>query len=46
VDPSLTMNVAIYPDAETQLRLQTTEVLAPKEERKRSRTWTKIKTGL
>jgi putrescine transport system substrate-binding protein len=46
VNPSLTANVAIYPDAETLQRLQTTEVLAPKEERKRSRTWTKIKTGL
>ena len=46
VNPSLTANVAIYPDAETLQRLQTTEVLGPKEERKRSRTWTKIKTGL
>ena len=46
VNPSLTANVAIYPDAETLQRLQTTEVLSPKEERKRSRTWTKIKTGL
>ena len=46
VNPSLTANVAIYPDAKTLQRLQTTEVLAPKEERKRSRTWTKIKTGL
>ena len=46
VNPSLTANVAIYPDAETLQRLQTTEVLAPKEERKRSRTWTRIKTGL
>ena len=46
VEPSLTLNVAIYPDAETLRRLQTTEILAPKEERKRSRTWTKIKTGL
>tara|TARA_B110000503_G_scaffold40305_1_gene66204 strand:+ start:1674 stop:2831 length:1158 start_codon:yes stop_codon:yes gene_type:complete len=46
VNPSLTANVAIYPDAETLQRLQTTEVLAPKKERKRSRTWTKIKTGL
>ena len=46
VNPSLTANVAIYPDAATLQRLQTTEVLAPKEERKRSRTWTKIKTGL
>lgn len=46
VNPSLAANVAIYPDTETLQRLQTTEVLAPKEERKRSRTWTKIKTGL
>ena len=46
VDPSLTGNIAIYPDAETRQRLHTTEVLAPQEERKRSRTWTKIKTGL
>ena len=46
VNPRLTADVAIYPDTETLKRLQTTEVLAPKEERKRSRTWTKIKTGL
>ena len=46
VNPTLTANIAIYPDAETLQRLQTTEVLAPKEERKRSRTWTKIKTGM
>ena len=46
VDPSLTENTAIYPDEETLLRLQPTEALAPKLERNRSRTWTKIKTGL
>ena len=46
VDPKIAGNIAIYPDANTLERLQTTEVLAPKEERKRSRTWTKIKTGL
>ena len=46
VDPKIAENIAIYPDASTLERLQTTEVLAPKEERKRSRTWTKIKTGL
>ena len=46
VDPKIAGNIAIYPDASTLERLQTTEVLAPKEERKRSRTWTKIKTGL
>lgn len=46
VDPKIAENIAIYPDASTLERLQTTEVLAPKEERKRSRTWTRIKTGL
>tara|TARA_B110000902_G_scaffold245080_1_gene298889 strand:- start:380 stop:808 length:429 start_codon:yes stop_codon:yes gene_type:complete len=46
VDSSLTADTAIYPDEKTLLRLQTTEILTPKEERKRSRTWTKIKTGL
>jgi hypothetical protein len=42
----LTEDIAVYPDKETLSRLETTEVLAPKEERKRSRTWTRIKTGL
>ena len=46
VDPNLTEDIAVYPDKETLSRLETTEVLAPKEERKRSRTWTRIKTGL
>ncbi len=46
VDSHLTEDVAVYPDKETLQRLHTTEILAPKEERKRSRTWTKIKTGL
>ena len=46
VDSHLTEDVAVYPDEETLQRLHTTEILAPKEERKRSRTWTKIKTGL
>ena len=46
VDPNLTADIAVYPDKETLSRLETTEVLAPKEERKRSRTWTRIKTGL
>jgi len=46
VDSHLTDDVAVYPDEETLKRLHTTEILSPKEERKRSRTWTKIKTGL
>lgn len=46
VNPSLTGDTAVYPDKDTLARLETTEVLAPKEERKRSRTWTRIKTGL
>ena len=46
VDPSLTGDPAIYPDAKTMERLQPTVVLPPKQERRRSRTWTKIKTGL
>lgn len=46
VNSNLTDDVAVYPDEETLQRLHTTEILAPKEERKRSRTWTKIKTGL
>ena len=46
VNSNLTDDVAVYPDKETLQRLHTTEILAPKEERKRSRTWTKIKTGL
>lgn len=46
VDPAITGNPAIYPDAQTMLRLQPSVVLSPKLERRRSRTWTKIKTGL
>ena len=46
VDKRLTEDNAIYPDKKTINRLQTSQVLSPKEERKRSRTWTRIKTGL
>tara|TARA_R110001592_G_scaffold337300_1_gene623468 strand:- start:60523 stop:61614 length:1092 start_codon:yes stop_codon:yes gene_type:complete len=46
VDATITSDPAIYPDADTMSRLQATQVLAPKLERRRSRTWTKIKTGL
>jgi putrescine transport system substrate-binding protein len=46
VDPAITGDPAIYPDAETMLRLHASKILPPKLERRRSRTWTKIKTGL
>ena len=46
VDPEMTGDIAIYPDPKTLELLQTTEVLVPKLERLRSRTWTRIKTGL
>ena len=46
VDSEMTNDIAIYPDPETLKLLQTTEVLVPKLERLRSRTWTRIKTGL
>jgi len=46
VDPQITSDPAIYPDEKTMQRLEATKVLPPKLERRRSRTWTKIKTGL
>lgn len=46
VDPGITSNKAIYPDADILKRLHPSEVLPPKLERRRSRVWTKIKTGL
>ncbi|MGI9284877.1 MAG: polyamine ABC transporter substrate-binding protein [Pseudomonadales bacterium] len=46
VDPEITSNKAIYPDEETLTRLHPSRVLPPKQERRRSRVWTKIKTGL
>lgn len=46
VDPKITSDPAIYPDAATRLRLHASQILAPKLERLRSRTWVKIKSGL
>jgi len=46
VDPAITADPAIYPDAATRERLHASQILAPKQERLRSRTWTKIKSGL
>lgn len=46
VKKSITSDIGIYPDEETKKRLVPTIVLEPKLERRRSRTWTKVKTGL
>ena len=46
VDPDITGDPAIYPDADVRNRLELTLVYSPKEERPRSRTWTRIKSGL
>jgi len=46
VDPAITADPAIYPDAVTMERLEPSVILSPKLERRRSRAWTKIKTGL
>ena len=46
VEAHLSSNPAIYPDADTFARLQTVAVLGPKLERRRSRTWTRVKSGL
>lgn len=46
VDPAITSDPAIYPDSATMQRLHASRILSPKLERRRSRTWTKIKTGL
>ncbi|MEZ5503571.1 MAG: hypothetical protein R3E50_13270 [Halioglobus sp.] len=46
VDPEIAADPAIYPDAATRQRLHASQILAPKLERRRSRTWIKIKSGL
>ena len=46
VDPDITGDPAIYPDADVRNRLELSLVYSPKEERPRSRTWTRIKSGL
>lgn len=46
VDEEFRNNPAIYPDDEVIARLHATTVLPPKLERRRSRTWTRVKTGL
>ncbi len=46
VKPSIAADPAIYPDEATRRRLHALKILAPKLERRRSRTWTRVKSGL
>ncbi|MEM9621173.1 MAG: polyamine ABC transporter substrate-binding protein [Pseudomonadota bacterium] len=46
VDESIRSDPAIYPDAAVLGRMSVTTALPPKIERRRSRTWTRIKSGL
>jgi putrescine transport system substrate-binding protein len=46
VDRAIASDPAIYPDKAILNRLSTTKVLHPKLERLKSRTWTRIKSGL
>lgn len=46
VDPAVTGDPAIYPDENIKKKLQPVLIYPPKKERNRSRTWTRIKTGI
>lgn len=46
VSPQFTGDPAIYPDAEILERLHTVHIAGPKEERRRTRAWTRAKSGL
>ena len=46
VDPEYLNNPAVYPDEAVLKRLHPAKIYPPKQERRRSRTWTRIKTGL
>jgi putrescine transport system substrate-binding protein len=46
VDPELTDDPGLYPDENVRKRLQPVLVYSPKKERVRTRTWTRIKTGI
>ena len=46
VDSAIASDPAIYPDRAILNRLSTTKVLHPKLQRLKSRTWTRIKSGL
>ncbi len=45
VDPSISGDPAIYPDAETLMRLYTPKPQTPEQEEQLTRIWTEIKTG-
>lgn len=45
IDPAITGNPSIYPDAATLAKLYTITAASPKEQRVMTRTWTKIVTG-
>lgn len=46
VDPSIRNDTAIYPDQAIKDRMQLAPMLPPKLERRRSRIWTRVKSGL
>ena len=46
VSTEFTSDPAIYPDAEIMQRLHTVHLAGPKEERRRTRAWTRAKSGL
>jgi putrescine transport system substrate-binding protein len=46
VSPEITSDPGIYPDEVVLNRLSSARVLAPKIERRRSRVWTRVKSGL
>ncbi len=46
VRPELREDPAIYPDAGVKARMSTPQVLAPKAERLRSRSWSRVKYGM
>jgi putrescine transport system substrate-binding protein len=45
VDPSISGDPAVYPDAATKERLFTLAPMTPEQEEALTRTWTEIKTG-
>ena len=46
VDPAITADPAIYPDASIVARLNAGILLPPKEQRLRTRVWSRVKTGI
>ena len=46
VSPEYANDPAIYPDAEILKRLSVTYIAGPKTERRRTRAWTRAKSGL